>query len=66
MLAPKDIQPTCGELHRVLGKQIVVSKERLLELFAILHQQMIDDVNESLNEKERTLTEHWFERNIDK
>lgn len=53
LLAPKNIQQTCGELHRVLGKQTVVTKERLLELFAILHQQMIDDVNETLSEKKR-------------
>lgn len=45
------VRETCGELHRVLTKEKIVSKERLLELFAILHQQMIDDVNEAEKKK---------------
>ena len=53
LLGTLSVRETCGELHRVLAKEKVVSKDRLLELFAILHQQMIDDVNETLNEKKR-------------
>ena len=46
LLGTSSVRETCGELHRVLAKEKVVSKDRLLKLFAILHQQMIDDVNE--------------------
>ena len=47
LLGTLSVRETCGELHRVLTKEKIVSKERLLELFAVLHQQMIDDVNEA-------------------
>lgn len=51
LLGTSSVRETCGELHRVLAKEKVVSKDRLLELFAILHQQMIDDVNETEKKK---------------
>ena len=51
LLGTLAVRETCGELHRVLTKEKIVSKERLLELFAILHQQMIDDVNEAEKKK---------------
>lgn len=51
LLGTLAVRETCGELHQVLTKEKIVSKERLLELFAILHQQMIDDVNEAEKKK---------------
>ena len=59
LLGTPPVLKTCAEIRLVLSKEITVSRERLLELFSVLHKQMIEDVNETLKKKKTRRLFHW-------
>ena len=64
LIAPDNIQVTCGEIHRVLGGEKVVTREELLSLFAKVHEQMIEDVRQQKRSSFLHLWLDWWRNGV--